>query len=94
MRSLNLLPLVMVAAGWLAGCGSEAVTTADTLYCYRTLAKVDCYVDPVLQDRLRLVGHIGPPPPAPLPPVTPLSILPAPKVEDISTLWDGDQLSR
>jgi hypothetical protein len=94
MRTLILLPLVVAAAGPMAGCGTEATATADTLYCYRTLAKVDCYVEPVPQDRRQLVGHIGPPPPPPLPPATPLTIVPAPKSEDISALWDGDQLSR
>jgi len=32
----------------------------DPIYCYRTLAVVDCAAEPVFGDERRLVGHYGP----------------------------------
>ena len=91
MRSpilLFLLPIVMAAAGGLTGCGGDASATPQTAYCYRTLANVDCYTEPVPQDSRRLVGFIGPPPPPPQPARAP-NLTP-----EVAQIWDSDQLSR
>lgn len=93
MRSLILLlPVVLAAAGLPAGCGGD-VSPSQAMYCYKTLANVDCYSEPVPQDARRLVGFTGPPPPAPMPPRAP-TVVPTPRVQAASDMWDGDQLSR
>lgn len=63
------------------------------MYCYKTLANVDCYSEPVPQDARRLVGFAGPPPPAPILSRAP-AVVPAPRAQEASEIWDGDQLSR
>ena len=91
MRSpllLFLLHDVMAAAGGLTGCGGDTSAMPQTAYCYRTLANVDCYTEPVPQDSRRLVGFIGPPPPPPQPARAP-NLTP-----EVAQIWDSDQLSR
>ncbi len=93
MRShFLLLPVVLAAAGLPAGCGGD-VAPSQAMYCYKTLANVDCYNEPVPQDARRLVGFTGPPPPAPVPPRAP-AVVPAPRLREVGEIWDGDQLSR
>lgn len=88
---MTRLATLCAAAGLLAGCGGAS--DRQSLYCYKTLAAVDCYSEPVLQDRRRLVGHVGAPPPPPLPAAQPLTVLPGPP-DAVAGLWDPDQLSR
>lgn len=83
--------LALAAAGPLAGCGGGE--PAHALYCYRTLANVDCYSQPVPQDANRLTGHIGAPPPPPLPPAHRPALVAQPRHET-AELWDADQISR
>lgn len=92
MNRLILLSVALAAAGLPTGCGGSS--SSEALYCYKTLANVDCYSQPVAQDRRRLVGYVGEPPPPPFPPQQ-LAVLPAPAPRrDIAEIWDGDQISR
>jgi hypothetical protein len=65
------LPVAACAADWWKQSESVAYG-APPLYCYRSLADVDCYAAPFDRDRRRLIGYTGPwpgygpPPPAPL----------------------------
>ena len=75
----------MLAALALAGTASSfsmcqpnqpevvAYVQPPTLYCYQTLAKVDCYAQPVPGDYNRMVGFYGPQP-AEMPPQQPVEL--------------------
>lgn len=65
------LLLVIAAAALLAGCTryetayEEAVVDHEQVYCYRTLADVDCHripFPPDSEDARRLVNYYGPSP--------------------------------
>ena len=72
---MTRLALTIAAATLLAGCADmptiaevfgrkPAPPPAETpLYCYQTLAKVDCHAQPLpARGADRLVGYYGPPP--------------------------------
>lgn len=90
-HEILLVLAVATAAGSLTGCGGGE--PAYALYCYRTLANVDCYHQPVVQDGNRLTGYIGTPPPPPLPPAHRPALVARPGHET-AEVWDADQISR
>lgn len=53
---------------WLAGCGGyesayeRAVYDDEPVYCYRTLADIDCFRAPDVRAERRLVNYYGPSP--------------------------------
>ncbi len=52
---------------FLSGCGyvdayEEAVYDHEPVYCYKTLAAVQCFKEPQHEDKLRLVNYYGPHP--------------------------------
>lgn len=62
----TLVPLAVALAA--AGCGSDrtayehAVAKEEPVYCYQTLAGIDCYKRPDFRDERMLVNFYGPPP--------------------------------
>jgi hypothetical protein len=70
---------IVAVAAPLAGCADDwwkadesVAYVPPAVYCYRSLADVDCYAQPFDRDRRRLVGYVGPwpgygPPPPPPP---------------------------
>lgn len=40
-----------------------AYVELPTIYCYETLAKPDCYAQPIPGEYNRMIGYYGPPPP-------------------------------
>lgn len=64
MRALwiALGPLMLLSA-----CAHEQkVAVIPAVYCYKSLAKPDCYDAPQPDDRAGLVSYYGPPPSAPV----------------------------
>ncbi len=69
MRALWIACGLAVA---LAACAQEKkVAAIPAVYCYKSLAKPDCYDTPQPDDRVGLVGYYGPPPGPPAPSVKP-----------------------
>lgn len=62
-------PLVSLAVAlFAAGCGSDrtayerSVAKEEPVYCYQTLAGIDCYKRPDFRDERMMVNFYGPPP--------------------------------
>lgn len=65
-RALKLVLPLAAAAGLVAGCGSDDpvyraprydVVVLDPVFCYRTLARPDCYAAPQPGPPNRLIGR-------------------------------------
>lgn len=60
-------PIALIFAV-LIGCGERdspyvaAVREEQPIYCYQTLASVDCYAKPLFRDERQMVNFFGPPP--------------------------------
>lgn len=82
----------------LAACGRPdppyvaAVRREQPIYCYRTLAGVDCYARPFFRDERQFINHFGPPPheferPKPPPAVR---LMPPPEVDHYCRVAEPD----
>ena len=75
--TVRLAPIVSLLVFLLAGCVSyesayeKAVYDEEPLYCYRSLAAVDCYRKPDRRSDTRLVNYYGPAPARTRPPKLP-----------------------
>lgn len=55
----------VIGAGWLSPDEDiDALSLPDPLYCYGTIGREDCYVEPQPDEGGRLVGYTGPKPPS------------------------------
>ena len=87
--TVRLAPIVSLLVFILAGCISyestyeKAVYDDEPIYCYRSLAAVDCYRKPDRHSDTRLVNYFGPAPGRTRPPKLPPAVeLQAPPEEE------------
>ena len=55
----------VLSSGWLFQDEEPLAAVVESpLYCYGTIGKQDCYLEPLPREQRRLIGYQGPPPQA------------------------------
>ena len=63
LRTLKTTALVLFLGGWgYVDAYEEAVYDHESVYCYQSLAAVQCFKEPQHTDKQRLVNYFGPHP--------------------------------
>ena len=67
MKKFLMTIVAIGAAGFLSACAQKsayeaAVEDMEPVYCYKSLAGVQCYQEPSFRDERRMVNYFGPTP--------------------------------